>query len=68
MIIQTQSKVNQCKGYQGIFTQGKVTQSNNIHTFTQGKITIGRVNWVKSIITQGKDKATQGKFNLLGRS
>ena len=39
MTVQTWSKVTQGKGNQGIFTQGKVTQSNDIHTITQGKIT-----------------------------
>ena len=56
--------VTQGKGNQGIFTQGKVTQSNIIHTITQGKITLSRVTWDKFIITQGKDKVTQVKFNL----
>ena len=45
MIIQTQSKVTKGKGNQGIFTWDKVTQSNNIHTITQGKIIIGRVTY-----------------------
>ena len=46
------------------FPVDKVTQSNNIHTITQGKITIGRVTWGKSVISQGKYMVTQGKFNL----
>ena len=29
---------------------------------TPGKIIIGRVTWGESIITQGKDKVTQGKL------
>ena len=65
MIFQTYSKVTQGKGNQGIFTQGKGTQSNNIHKITQGKIT--NITWAKYMITQDKDKVTQGKFNL-GRS
>ena len=40
MITQAYSKVTQGKGNQGIFTQGKVTQSNIIHTITQGKVTL----------------------------
>ena len=52
MIIQTWSKVTQGNGNQGIFTKGKVTHSNNIHT------------WGKSITTQSKDKVTLGKYNL----
>ena len=67
IIIQSWSKVTQSKGNQGIYTQGKVTQSNDIHIITQAKINISRVTWVKSLITQGQDKVTQGKFNL-GRS
>ena len=62
MIAQTKSKVT--NGYQGTFTQGKVTHSDIIHTITQVKIILGRVTWVKSTITYSKDKVIQGKFNV----
>ena len=38
--------------------RGNVTQSNNTHIITQGKITIGKLTRGKSIITQGKDNLT----------
>ena len=43
MITQNKCMVTHGKVNQGIFTQGKVTDSNNIYTITQGKITLGRV-------------------------
>ena len=58
MITQSQSNVTQSKVIQGIFAQGKVTHSNNIHTITQYKINLDRVTWGKFIIIQCKDKFT----------
>ena len=65
-ITQRKDKVTQDKFNQGEdeVTQDKLTW---VDIITWGKVTLGRVTWcpiIPSLVTQGKDRVSQGKVNL----